>query len=150
MEGGDKEISVLTQSAPQKATLPQSTQIEVITAPQLYMDVMENVKAGSPSAPVLSGEAPQERREETVFSDADSAAYISGVLPFLVSGCNDDDGDNDNSDDDVFDLHKTLQGLRNCCSENKGIGDAGSTADIRMLCLPWSAIVCLGCCWFSC
>ena len=32
---------------------------------------------------------------------------------------------------------------------NKGIGDAGSTADLRMLwsasyCLPWSAIVCLG------
>ena len=26
---------------------------------------------------------------------------------------------------------------------NKGIGDAGSTADIRMLC-PWSALVCLG------
>ena len=26
---------------------------------------------------------------------------------------------------------------------NKGIGDAGSTADIRML-WPWSALVCLG------
>ena len=28
-----------------------------------------------------------------------------------------------------------------CLSDNKGIGDAGSTADLRML---WSAIVCLG------
>ena len=27
--------------------------------------------------------------------------------------------------------------------QNKGIRDAGSTADIRML-LPWSALVCLG------
>ena len=29
--------------------------------------------------------------------------------------------------------------------KNKGIRDAGITADIRML-WPWSAIVCLGCC----
>ena len=28
-------------------------------------------------------------------------------------------------------------------AHNKGIGDAGSTADIRML-WPWSALVCLG------
>ena len=36
---------------------------------------------------VLSGEAPQERREETVSSDAERAASISGVLPFLVFPC---------------------------------------------------------------
>ena len=36
---------------------------------------------------VLSGEAPQERREEAVSSDADRAADISGVLPSLVFGC---------------------------------------------------------------
>ena len=51
---------------------------------------------------VLSGEAPQERRKETVSSDADRAASISGVVPFLVSGCKEtmvimmiDDYDND-------------------------------------------------------
>ena len=36
---------------------------------------------------VLSGLAPQERREETVSSDADRAADIRGVVPSLVSGC---------------------------------------------------------------
>ena len=38
---------------------------------------------------VSSGEAPQERREETVSSDALMAAHISGVVPFLVFGCKD-------------------------------------------------------------
>ena len=36
---------------------------------------------------VLSGEAPQERREDTVSSEADLADTISGVFPFLVFGC---------------------------------------------------------------
>ena len=66
----------------------------------------------------------------------------------LVSGDTDDrddpDGQDDNDDNEDND-------------DNKGIGDAGSTEDIRMLwsamlcySLPWSGIVCLGCCWSCC
>ena len=51
------------------------------------MDWMAQTKAVLPSALVLSGEAPQERMEETVLSDAARAAYISGVVPFLVFDC---------------------------------------------------------------
>ena len=47
---------------------------------------MAKIKAVSPLASVISGEAPQERREETVSSDASRAASISGVIPFLVCG----------------------------------------------------------------
>ena len=52
-----------------------------------HMDWMAEIKAVLPLAVVLSGEAPQERREETVSSDADTAADISGDVPFLVFGC---------------------------------------------------------------
>ena len=38
--------------------------------------------------------------------------------------------------------HKKVEGARDVLP-NKGIRDAGSTADIRML-WPWSALVCLG------
>ena len=48
---------------------------------------MAQIKAVLPPVIVLSGEAPQERREETVSSDADWAADISGVLPSLVFSC---------------------------------------------------------------
>ena len=41
-------------------------------------------KAVSPWSPITSDEAPQERRDETVLSDADKAALISSVLPSLV------------------------------------------------------------------
>ena len=52
------------------------------------MDWIAKIKAVWPvPASVLSGSAPQERREETVSSDADRAASISGVLPFFVFGC---------------------------------------------------------------
>ena len=51
----------------------------------------------------------------------------------------------------VGDMLHHLRGKGGQVSENKGIGDAGSTADIRILwsamvcyCLPWSDIVCLG------
>ena len=52
-----------------------------------HLDCMAKIKAVWPLMAVLSGEAPQERREETVSSAADRAAYISGVIPFLVSSC---------------------------------------------------------------
>ena len=45
---------------------------------------------------------------------------------------------------DGMDGRKSLKALilrAPLCGANKGIGDAGSTADLRML---WSAIVCLG------
>ena len=42
---------------------------------------------------------------------------------------------------DIFDI--TVMGQKGAIEYNKGIGDAGSTADIRML-WPWSALVCLG------
>ena len=53
-----------------------------------HLDMMAQIKAVLPLSLVLSGELPQERREETVSSDANRAADISGVLPSLVSGCN--------------------------------------------------------------
>ena len=53
----------------------------------MHLDWMAAIKAVLPPESVLSGEAPQERREETVSSDANRAASISGVLPFLVFGC---------------------------------------------------------------
>ena len=40
-----------------------------------------------PLLAVLSGEALQERREETASSDPNRAASIIGVPPFSVSGC---------------------------------------------------------------
>ena len=52
-----------------------------------HLDWMAAIKAVLPPESVLSGEAPQERREETVSSDADRAASISGVFPFSVFGC---------------------------------------------------------------
>ena len=52
-----------------------------------HLDTMAKIKAVLPLASVLSDEAPQERREETVSSDAVRAAAISGVLPSLVFGC---------------------------------------------------------------
>ena len=66
-----------------------------------HLDWMAKIKAVKPVLAVLSGLAPQERREETVSSDADRAADISGVCPFLVFSCketvmicmNDDDDD---------------------------------------------------------
>jgi hypothetical protein len=48
---------------------------------------MAAIKAVWPLASVLSVEAPQERREEAVSSDACKAASISGVFPFFVFGC---------------------------------------------------------------
>ena len=67
---------------------------------------MAQIKAVWPPVIVLSGEAPQERREETVSSDADRAASISGVLPSSVFGCKEaviimmiDDYDNDFAED---------------------------------------------------
>ena len=48
---------------------------------------MANIKAVLPLALILFGEAPQERREETVSSDANRAADVSGVVPFLTDGC---------------------------------------------------------------
>ena len=56
----------------------------------LHFDWIAQIKAVLPLLlilAVLSGEAPQERREETVLSDASRAANISGVIPFLVFGC---------------------------------------------------------------
>ena len=52
------------------------------------MDWMAKIKAALPFELVLSGEAPQERRKETVSSAASRAAPISGVNPFFV-GCKD-------------------------------------------------------------
>ena len=49
-----------------------------------HFDWMAKIKAVPPLASVLSGEAPRERRKETVSSDAVRAASISGVLPFLL------------------------------------------------------------------
>ena len=46
----------------------------------------------------------------------------------------------------ISSFHQALFSEKACplhFSLNKGIGDAGSTADIRML-WPWSALVCLG------
>ena len=60
---------------------------------ETHFDWMADIKAVQPSASVFSGEAPQERREETVSSDADRVASMRGVLPSLVSGCKDDDYD---------------------------------------------------------
>ena len=60
---------------------------------ETHFDWMAKIKAVLPLLAVFSGEAPQERREETVSSDADRAASISGVPPFLVFGCKDDDYD---------------------------------------------------------
>ena len=60
---------------------------------ETHFDTMAYIKAVKPSALVFSGEAPQERREETVSSCAFRAADISGVFPFLVFGCKDDDYD---------------------------------------------------------
>ena len=54
-----------------------------------HLDWMANIKAVWPSESVLSGEAPQERREEMVLSDATRAAHISGVLPSVVVGFKD-------------------------------------------------------------
>ena len=51
------------------------------------VDWMAYIKAVFPPASVLSGEAPQERREVTVSSFAFMAAIISGVLPCFVFGC---------------------------------------------------------------
>ena len=51
---------------------------------------MANIKAVLPKSSVLSGEAPQESKEETVSSFADLAAHISGVVPFFVFGCKED------------------------------------------------------------
>ena len=59
----------------------------LIVVTHLYW--IADIKAVLPSASVLSGEAPQERREETVSSDALMAAHISGVIPSLVFGCKD-------------------------------------------------------------
>ena len=53
----------------------------------IHLDKMAADKAVRPSLRVLSGEAPHERREITVSSDACRAASQSGVLPFLVSVC---------------------------------------------------------------
>ena len=53
----------------------------------IHFDWMAAIKAVLPLALVLSGSASQERREETVSSDACCAADISGVLPSLVFGC---------------------------------------------------------------
>ena len=52
-----------------------------------HLEWMAIVKAVSPLALVISGSAPQERREETVSSDAKRAADISGVFPFFVFDC---------------------------------------------------------------
>ena len=52
-----------------------------------HLDWMAKIKAVLPFELVLSGEAPQERREETVSLDACTAANISGVTTFLMSGC---------------------------------------------------------------
>ena len=52
-----------------------------------HLDWMASIKAVWSPAMVISGSAPQERREETVSSDALRAADISGVLPSLVAGC---------------------------------------------------------------
>ena len=52
-----------------------------------HFDLMAKIKAGSPLASVSSGLAPQESREETVSSDAEKAADISGVLLSSVFGC---------------------------------------------------------------
>ena len=54
-----------------------------------HLDAMAKIKAVLPLALVLLGSAPQERREETVSSDAGGkrAANINGVSPFFVFGC---------------------------------------------------------------
>ena len=54
---------------------------------ETHFDWMAKIKAVWPLWAVFSGDAPQERREETVSSCALRAAYISGVIPFLVFGC---------------------------------------------------------------
>ena len=64
--------------------------------------------------------------ETGIVSEACFDPKISNYLAFLLRLLIDDDNDDDGDDDD-----------------NKGIGDAGSTADIRML-WPLSALVCLG------
>ena len=51
---------------------------------EIHLDWMAAIKAVWSSLPVLSGEAPHERRERTVSSDANRAAFQSGVLPSLV------------------------------------------------------------------
>ena len=51
-----------------------------------HLDWMASIKAVL-SPVMVSGSAPQERREEIVSSDALRAAFISGVLPSLVFGC---------------------------------------------------------------
>ena len=67
-----------------------------------HLDWVAQIKAVWPWTSDLSGDAPQDRREETVSSDAVRAAAISGVIPFFVSGCKEtviimviDDYDND-------------------------------------------------------
>ena len=52
-----------------------------------HLESMAFIKAVLPLALILFGEAPQERREETVSSDANRAADVSGVVPFLTDGC---------------------------------------------------------------
>ena len=77
---------------------------------------MAQVKAVlTPSVVVLLGKAPMERREETVSSAADRAAYISGVIPFLVSGCRKtgDDHCELNSVENVSHLVQTAPALVN-------------------------------------
>ena len=51
-----------------------------------HLDCIAAHKAVLPWTSVLSGEAPQERRDETVSSDAVRAASANGVFPFLVFG----------------------------------------------------------------
>ena len=54
---------------------------------EIHLDWMAADKAVLPMFLVLSGEAPHERRERTVSSDANRAASQSGVPPSLVFVC---------------------------------------------------------------